>query len=68
MVTILKFRCPDRRVPADETSEGAMQGERRSAEIIIFPGVRIERRGQPRSTPDDAPEALRHAVVPAQAD
>lgn len=44
MGTILEFRQPETSRPsADDSPAGLKIGENNSAEIIIFPGVRIER-------------------------
>lgn len=44
MGTILEFRQPETsRLSAEDSSAGLKSGENNSAEIIIFPGVRIER-------------------------
>lgn len=46
MVTILEFRRPEG--TSNETGTSQVEnGERKSAEIIIFPGVRIERATTP---------------------
>lgn len=65
MVRILEFRRPAPAGPARETGGPAEAlPESHSAEIIIFPGVRIER--QPRRGDGDLPEdAAKQAGRPA---
>lgn len=46
MATILEFRCDTERVPVKATT----RRRRRSAEIVIFPGVRYERIDDPPAT------------------
>ena len=51
MVMILQFRRPDEDVSDCKPRVEASDAPRQSAEIIIFPGVRIER----AASNDDAP-------------
>ena len=56
MVTILEFRQPEiDREGSDVTRATVKHPKGRSAEIIIFPGVRIERHKEPE-TPIAAPK------------
>lgn len=56
MVTILEFRQPEiDREGSDATRATVKHPKGRSAEIIIFPGVRIERHKEPE-TPIVAPK------------
>jgi hypothetical protein len=54
MATLLKFRRPDEGVRRPQSGRRRPRG--RSAEITIFPGVRIERHGQ---RPNDRSRTLR---------
>jgi hypothetical protein len=52
MGTILQFRQPDQSEQTAADVQAALKGSaRESAEIIIFPGVRIARQDEPE-TPD----------------
>lgn len=61
MVTILEFRQPDiDRAGQDAAPSSVKQPEGRSAEIIIFPGVRIERHKEPEMS-SAAPKTRKRA-------
>jgi hypothetical protein len=61
MVTILEFRQPDiDRARPDAAPPPVKHPKGRSAEIIIFPGVRIERHKEPE-TPSVAPKTRKRA-------
>ena len=47
MATILEFRRPEDGASGQTTERQPDEGISRSAEIIIFPGVRIERQSGP---------------------
>ena len=58
MATLLKFRRPDEGVRRPQSGSPRPRG--RSAEITIFPGVRIDRHGQ---RPNDRSRAFRDKPV-----
>lgn len=61
MVTILEFRQPEiDREGSDAAQAPVKHPKGRSAEIIIFPGVRIERHKPPES-PGAAPKTRKRA-------
>lgn len=50
MGTILQFRQPDQsEQTASDVQAALKRSEKESAEIIIFPGVRIERQDEPEA-------------------
>lgn len=69
MVRILEFRRPEHITPAQAAeSRPSARPEGRSADIIIFPGVRIDR-PLPRGGDDDRPNnARKQATGPLRRD
>ena len=61
MATIVEFRLPEAdRKGSDAAQETVKHPKGRSAEIIIFPGVRIERHAEP-NTDSVAPKPTKRA-------
>ena len=68
MVMILQFRRPDDDVSDCKPPVDASDAPRQSAEIIIFPGVRIERAASNDDSPPDADPVQEQVRSPGRHD
>jgi hypothetical protein len=58
MATILKFRQP-----RDEVRRRIAESADRGCEIVLFPGVRYERRSEPQSSPPRSVSPVRDILT-----
>jgi len=66
MVRILEFRRPVATVPPKAVNAGSdLRAEGHSAEIIIFPGVRIDRRSMCAGNEDEPKQRAKRARSPS---
>lgn len=66
MVTILEFRRPESSDPGQQAeSEAPAFAEGHTAEVIIFPGVRIERQS-PEGSDEDSHSSANRAEHPGR--